>query len=239
MKFSFTHIYLLTFLSLLLKGQHSFAQKIHSHNDYLQSKPFFTAFEAKADNIEVDVFFVNNKLLVAHSLQEIDSTKTLSSLYFDNLSIAEINYELNIMIDIKSEPISSLQAIIKLLESKPKLISNPKLHYVISGNRPAAIDYKQYPAFIKFDVQELQDLKINEKFKLAFASFSFSKFIKKDGSFKIIKIKKYIKLVHNQGLEIRFWAIPDNPSSWKTLHNLGVDIINTDNPTACKAAFQK
>jgi alkaline phosphatase len=34
--------------------------------------------------------------------------------------------------------------------------------------------------------------------------------------------------VHASGKKIRFWNAPDNPQSWQTLMNIGVDYINTD-----------
>ena len=43
---------------------------------------------------------------------------------------------------------------------------------------------------------------------------------------------------HEMGKPIRFWASPDNPQAWETLHNLGVDVINTDNPEACTLYFR-
>ena len=48
-------------------------QKCHSHNDYLHKIPFFDAYNLGFGSIEVDVFLVNNQLLVAHEKRAIDS----------------------------------------------------------------------------------------------------------------------------------------------------------------------
>ena len=47
-----------------------------------------------------------------------------------------------------------------------------------------------------------------------------------------------VEKAHEMGKPIRFWASPDNPQAWETLHNLGVDVINTDNPEACTLYFR-
>ena len=38
---------------------------------------------------------------------------------------------------------------------------------------------------------------------------------------------------------IRFWASPDTPLAWETLHKLGVDFIGTDMPNAACLFFEK
>jgi alkaline phosphatase len=42
---------------------------------------------------------------------------------------------------------------------------------------------------------------------------------------------KFIELINNAhklGKPFRFWGAPDNQACWKLLHDLGADIINTD-----------
>ena len=68
-------------LALLLS-----TQLMHSHNDYAQKHPFYTAWENHFDSIEVDVFPVNGKLLVGHNDKELNPDRTIQSLYLNQMS---------------------------------------------------------------------------------------------------------------------------------------------------------
>ena len=45
------------------------------------------------------------------------------------------------------------------------------------------------------------------------------------------KLADIVKQVHAKKRVLRFWAIPDNPTSWQTMKDAGVDLINTDDLT--------
>ncbi|MEJ0030450.1 MAG: hypothetical protein WDO15_08805 [Bacteroidota bacterium] len=97
------------------------AQVIFAHNDYLKPRPFHNAFDLKVAYIEADVFLEKNQLLVAHTKNEIDPSKTLESMYIQPLSqkVNEANgklYGLTLMIDLKTEGASTMSALIKILE---------------------------------------------------------------------------------------------------------------------------
>ena len=53
----------------------------HSHNDYEQKIPFFTAYNAHFGSIEADIWAVNGVLFVAHDSVEITPARTLDALY--------------------------------------------------------------------------------------------------------------------------------------------------------------
>lgn len=57
----------------------------HSHNDYLQARPFHLAFDRGFGSVEADVFERNGELYVAHTAAEIDTARTLRSLYLQPL----------------------------------------------------------------------------------------------------------------------------------------------------------
>ena len=73
---------------LLIVACTGFAQefKIHSHNDYRQNVPFWKAFGAEVQSIEVDVFYLDEKLMVAHEVSEVKQYKTLERLYLNPLN---------------------------------------------------------------------------------------------------------------------------------------------------------
>lgn len=66
--------------NILLFGQET---HIHSHNDYLQKAPFWTAYANGLASIEVDVHLKDTTLYVAHDATEIRKAHTLQSLYLD------------------------------------------------------------------------------------------------------------------------------------------------------------
>src|SRR5690606_31537245 len=82
--------------------------QIHSHNDYLQTVPFWTAFAAGASSIEVDVILKDGKLMAAHEADSVNSDQTIESLYLDPISkgigsglISSINFHL--LVDLKTQ----------------------------------------------------------------------------------------------------------------------------------------
>ncbi|HEY9363863.1 MAG TPA: hypothetical protein VIQ00_11410, partial [Chitinophagaceae bacterium] len=71
------------FYCTVAQSQTYIASNAHSHNDYLNSKPFTRAYEAGFGSIEADIFPVNDTLYVAHSKKEIQVQRTMKSLYLD------------------------------------------------------------------------------------------------------------------------------------------------------------
>lgn len=60
-----------------------------------------------------------------------------------------------LLIDIKSEAVSTLNNVISVLEKYPSIHNSNNIKIVISGNRPPANTYNTYPSYIYFDYQEL------------------------------------------------------------------------------------
>ncbi|MCP9754895.1 hypothetical protein EGI26_06940 [Lacihabitans sp. CCS-44] len=240
------------FTFLIIVGWNSvLAQKIHSHNDYVQARPFWEAYEAGANSIEADVYLVDGKLYVAHEKNEINPERTLEKLYLEPLNKivkSKKRQELQILIDLKTSAEPTLKAVEAAIAKYPKLAKahskNKYIKFVISGNRPPISEYSKYPPYIFFDHQSLKDLDKGDKSKIALVSFSFGSYSKWKGDKPMtdeekLKLKTIIDSVHYYGYPIRFWATPDTPLSWQTLFDLTVDFINTDHPKACKSYFIK
>jgi hypothetical protein len=86
------------------QSQTYIASNAHSHNDYLNSKPFTRAYEAGFGSIEADIFPSNDTLYVAHSKKEIQAQRTLKSLYLDPLYhdlTINSSRRIKLLIDIK------------------------------------------------------------------------------------------------------------------------------------------
>ncbi len=217
--------------------------KVHSHNDYEQEVPFWTAFSAGANSIEVDLCLKDGELYAAHEVDEIVEGRTFESLYLRPLSHA---FSLNLrkgdsillLIDVKTAAYETLDRVVKVLDGYRHLLeaSAPlRVIPVISGNRPAIETYSSYPDYLYFDYQTLTDWDQVPWQKVAMVSMSFKQFSSWNGKGKVVKneadqLRKAISRVHQQHKPIRFWATPDTKSAWFALSQMGVDWINTDQP---------
>ena len=57
------------------------AANTHSHNDYEQSVPFWTAYNADFGSIEADIFLENGELFIAHDTTGLKAHRTLEEYY--------------------------------------------------------------------------------------------------------------------------------------------------------------
>lgn len=217
---------------------------IHSHNDYLRNIPFWEAASANAMSIEVDVILLRDTLFVAHEKESIRPNRTFENLYLDplkqsaNLSFS-LHPSLQLLVDCKTEALSTLALIIKKCEAYEEFLYHPKtgkgVKIIISGNRPSASDYNNSPPYLFFDHQSIDDLDKISFEKIGMVSLPFYKFVKWNGkdtipAFEREKVLKITQSVHKYKVPFRFWATPDTPEAWKILPELGIDFINTDHP---------
>ncbi|TKC01275.1 PI-PLC domain-containing protein [Pedobacter cryotolerans] len=242
----------------LLIGVACFAQvKIHSHNDYLQQEPFFTAYQNKIFEIEVDVFLVGDSLIVAHSRKEIDPKNTLGKIYLDPIAqlfkqnIKRVSndkqYTFSLMIDIKDEWGKVYPVLKREIEKYGSIFkrSNRKLNIqlVISGNRPEFTKFHTYPNWLFFDgLPNINYPKVDFK-KVTMISDKFTNYSKWNevGEISSADQKKLLEAVKKANLKnryFRFWGAPDNKDCWQQLSKLGLVIINTDKIEECKTYFE-
>ena len=139
--------------------------------------PFINAYNEHFGSIEADIFLIKGKILVGHNIQELSNDRSIENLYLTPLaSLKHKNRSLQILIDIKSDAISTLDSLISVLKKYPTLINNPSIRFVISGNRPAENLYKNYPSFIMFDGRIGKEYAAEELNKIALLSEDFGKF---------------------------------------------------------------
>ncbi len=216
---------------------------IHAHNDYDKPEPFRNAYAQQAGSIEADVFLVNGALLLAHSLKEVKKEKSLQAIYLRPLDslvklyhgqLAEDSaYHLQLLIDLKTQALTTLPALIALLQQYPGLTGCNRLSFVISGNRPPASSFQDYPDFIQFDGLPDTVYTPEALSKVPMISDNFNTYTTWPGKGPIAaddlrKIKAVIDHCHQLGKPIRFWNAPDQPETWKILTDLKADWINTD-----------
>lgn len=221
--------------------------KIHSHNDYEQELPFWYAFANGAASIEADVYLKKGTLFVTHAQDEIEVDRTLENLYLNRLRELKRSGELReiqILIDLKSEAYATMDKLVSVLKEYPELISDHEVRFVISGNRPKPQDYKNYPDFIWFDHQNLDELAVIDLSKVALVSVSFKEYSVWNGYGRMTahdhdQVTTAINKAKASGKPFRFWATPDTKTAWSRLAKLGVDYINSDHPALAKQYLDK
>lgn len=208
----------------------------HSHNDYEHEKPFYHAFQRHFGSIEADVYELKGELLVAHDSAKRDPLRTLKALYLQPLQQAlraDTSLSLQLLIDFKTPGERTMEALIVQLQAFPEIIRHPKVKLVISGSRPPAELWQQYPSYIWFDGIPTINYTKEQLQRIALISDSFKNYAKWNGNGTMDKAAQeraaeVIKKVHGLGKPFRFWATPDTKQAWDTMMQMGVDFLNTD-----------
>jgi alkaline phosphatase len=233
-----------TIILITSYGQEYTSSSIFAHNDYVHPIPFYTAYYEQVGFIEADVFLHQGDLMVAHEQHEIDKGRTLEELYLKPLQKKIIQHEgfvyanhtktLTLMIDLKTEGVTTLTALVKKLKLYPELLSCKSLQITISGNVPDRTLWNNYPSFIHFDGRPAIAYTSDQLSRVTMISTNFRAYAQWNGkgvltNFEREKIVSLIDAAHANGKPIRFWAAPDFVNAWLTFMNLNVDIIGTDN----------
>ena len=226
----------------------------HSHNDYQQQAPFLQAYHEGFGSIEPDVHLRNGVLLVGHDSTELTPGRTLENMYLQPLAdfvgknkgyiYNDTSKKLQLLIDVKTDSIHTLDAIVSLLNRYPSLTNNPSIRFVITGNRPTPLLYNAYPAYIWFDGRLREKYDKAELSRIALLSDDFGKYSrwKKKGIITDAEkrtIEALVKEAHSLNKPIRFWACPDSVEAWKDLQQLKIDFINTDHIKALSDYFNE
>lgn len=244
------------FISLALLFQFSaYAQvynssAIFAHNDYARPIPFHTAYDLEVGFIEADVFLVDAQLMVAHHRHEIEQHKTLEDLYLKPLASKIIEHNgsvyrdpgqaLTLMIDLKTEGVSTLNVVVDQIKKYPQLLSCPTLHVMISGSVPEPEKWIDYPEFITFDGRPGIDYTATQLQRIRMISSSFTKHVSWKGTGRLPdtarrKIRRLMEDAHSKKKMFRFWATPDVENAWAQFMEIGMDVIVTDKVTALSA----
>ena len=249
---------LISFALFILIATSGFAQtKVHAHNDYLQKEPLFLAYEARADEIEVDIFLVDDSLVVAHSKKEIDRRNTLNKLYLDPINSlfkknngkvsADKKYTFSLMIDVKENWNAVYPVLRREIEKYGDVFNRSKNKYaiqiVISGNRPADSTFHSYPTWLFFDGLPNISYAKKDLGRVSMISDNFATYSKWRGSGYISsddqqKLENIIKQAKKLKKLVRLWGAPDTEDSWINQIDLGVGIINTDKVQRVKHAIK-
>lgn len=228
---------------------------IHSHNDYVHSKPFYEAYQAEVYSIEADIYLRDNNLMVAHAADEIKAGVTLEKLYLEPLIrviVTKMKAKAGsktlpvILVDFKEDYQKVMPVFLgKLLDMQRKVKTqgaDTMPMFVVSGNRPPADSFSIYPYYIQFDGRPYEQYDKTAMAKVAFISDQYLKYSTWNGKDALTPadsatIIRLVQTIHEKGKMLRLWNTPDTELGWKAFRAMGVDIINTDQPIICRKFF--
>ena len=222
----------------------------HAHNDYYHDRPLLDALSQGFCSVEADVFLRDNKLLVAHSANEIKPDRTLQKLYLDPLRercrknggrVFPEGPVFNLLVDIKSSGPETYKRIHEVLSEyddilsvvKENTVTEKAIRVVISGNRPESLLANQKIRYAMIDGR-LSDLGSGKPTHLMpLISDRWTSHFKWRGTGEITseeraKLVRLVRQAHAEGRAIRFWATADTVEMWRELKAANVDFINTD-----------
>ncbi|MFJ8112275.1 phosphatidylinositol-specific phospholipase C/glycerophosphodiester phosphodiesterase family protein [Streptomyces sp. NPDC096132] len=237
--------------------------RAHAHNDYEHPRPLFDALDHRFGSVEADIFLVDGELLVAHTAEELDPTRTLESLYLAPLAArVKANHgsvyrgyrqPLQLLVDIKTEGSSTYLALDERLKRYKHLFTtyaHGRIHSgpvtaVISGDRAARTPMAAQTVRRAFYDGRLADLGtteasfaslISDNWTLNFTWLGVGAFPDAERQ----KLRGIVDAAHARGQKVRFWATPDlagpeRDALWTELLAAGVDHLNTDDLAGLEA----
>jgi alkaline phosphatase len=218
-------------------------QNAHSHNDYINPIPFYTAYGAGFGSIEADIFLINDSLFVGHELADVKAKRTLEKLYLQPIDSCIQQHggwvypnktsSLQLLIDVKLEAVSTLKKLMEVLKKYPAIIQCKSLKIAITGNRPSPALFATYPNYIWFDGILSMDYPSEALPKIVLFSDNLQDYVHWNGKPPLsldesLIVKKAIARAHQLKKPVRFWNAPDTELAWEQFKGLGADFINTD-----------
>jgi hypothetical protein len=221
----------------------------HAHNDYAHDRPLLDALDNGFSSVEADIFLVDGELLVAHTVFEVRTSRTLKSLYLNPLAervkttggVYGKGSEFTLMIDLKTKAEPTYEVLRKQLADYADMLTVVRdgkqerraINIVLSGNRPHDMVAAERERYVGIDGR-MGDLDADTPAHLMpWISDSWKNHFQWDGSGDMpadeqAKLADMVKRAHARGRKIRFWAAPDRLETWRALSAAHVDLINTD-----------
>lgn len=228
------------------------------------SAPLLDALDHRFGSVEADIFLVGDQLLIGHTVDDLDPTRTLESLYLDPLArivkahrgsvYRGYRRPLQLLVDIKTEGSSTYLELDRHLRRHRhlfttyvhgKVVPGP-VTAVISGDRAARVPMEAQAVRRAFYDGRLADLGtsapasliplISDNWTLNFTWLGEGVFPDAERQ----KLRTIVQQAHARGQKVRFWATPDlagpaRDALWAELLAAGVDYFNTDDLAGLEA----
>ncbi len=236
-------------------------ERAHAHNDYEHERPLYDALSNGFKSVEADVWLVDGELLVAHDREDVQSGRTLQSLYLEPLrQIVKRNGgavypgdpdTFTLLIDVKSDPAATYLALHRALRRHqqiltrftPSGIDEGAVTVIVSGNRPREIMERQKVRYAAYDGR-LSDLGVTTDASLIpLISDNWTRHFTWQGigpmpEAEHAKLQAIVQTAHANDQRVRFWATPETSPQreavWAELLAAQVDYINTDHLEALR-----
>jgi glycerophosphoryl diester phosphodiesterase len=224
----------------------------HAHNDYEHERPLLDALSHGFCSIEADIHLRDGRIVVAHDAEDVRPDRTLESLYLRPLAeraqenggrIYSEGPSVILLIDIKTEGEATYRALRPLLEKHREMLTRfadgivreGAVTVIISGNRPkeliaaeeerlAGIDGRATDITAAADQPSSLVPLISDNWTLQFSWRGEGEMPQRERR----KLERMVRVAHDQGRRVRFWATPENENVWRTLLDAEVDLIGTD-----------
>lgn len=238
----------------------------HSHNNYMQKKPFWGAIELGYTSIEADIHLKNGKLLIGHDDKDLREDRTLQSMYLDPLRrLARQNGgrilpggpTQILLIDLKTDADTTYRHLSEVLAEYADMLvvfdgekkQDGAVLVIVSGNRNYERMKSESPRYAAMDGR-LADLTgndssdlipmISDTWEKAFTWRGVGPFPPEES----LKLQNIVAQAHRKGQWVRFWATPDKRTParervWKVLLDNGVDFLNSDDLPALRKFLLK
>lgn len=259
----------LAFLAEIPTPRSESLPRTHAHNDYEHLFPLLDALSYGFVSVEADIWLYpddNENLRVAHDPVDDPATlPTLEELYldplqdlkeqFDNGGVYADGTPLTLLVDIKSDDLSTYQRLHDVLTEyqaeSPGLfttytqdemgnytVTPGAVTPIISGNRPREFMESQEVRYAGYDGRQSDIGTDVDPGFMPLISDNWNTFfdgeLAWDGTGTIPEdtqaaLESVVEQVQGEDKIVRFWNLPeDGPSVWEPLYEAEVDLINTD-----------
>jgi len=248
----FTYMKQLFILLALFFALHLSAQQIlpsgHSHNDYTHEHPLQDALSYGFKSIEIDVWLHNGKLVVDHDGVGLDSKKDIEELYLLPITTRIREHGGKVydgdttptifMVEFKNDAEACYTVLKTLIEKHKALFCDRTgkagpIKLLITGNKPWQTLLKGNELYVTADGNIKQSTDSTPNCIIERVSDPYASHFTWKGKGAMPKAQKeklaaLVKLAHEHGRQIRFYALPQNENVWRELLDAGVDWINVD-----------
>ena len=220
----------------------------HSHNDYTHQHPLFDALSYGYKSIEIDVWLHNGKLVVDHDGIGLDSKKDIEDLYLKPISERVKQHQgwvydgdttpTIFMVEFKNDGEACYVKLRELIEKYKGLFcdrmgNGGPIKILITGNKPwkTLMQGKELYATGDGNIAQAADPapahiieRVSDTWGSHFSWRGRGEMPKKQKE----ELAALVKLAHDHGRQIRFYALPQKENVWREMLDAGVDWINVD-----------
>lgn len=234
--------------------------RAYSHRDCELKPPLARSLEQGFAHVEVDVFCMAGRIIVAHELRQLRAQNTLRKLYLAPLRahasrhdgrIFTDDTQLWLFIDMKTAAQAGFRALLRVIENHADLVTSAPpgsndgkpVRIVLSGNRPAPAEVAALPRrWLTLDGR-IEDLGVfTDPTVMPVISDDWRKLFNWRGEGPMpeeeaARLADMVRTAHANAQMLRFWGTPEadgveRERVWAHLLEAGIDLISTDDVTS-------